>query len=321
MKALIIGCGAIGGHIAYCLYENNFEVSIISRKNAYEKITKYGLKIQINRNKKIIKKKKIKINSSFRVYDSFRDIKNIKFDYIFIAVKLKDYNYNLIKSILKISKKETAIIPPCTNIPFWWLNHFYKNKIQKKNYFNLKNIIGMTMWISSVKKSSNEIVVNHIQRGYPLKSLHKKMNKKAKRLRDIFKVSCKSPLIKDVYSEIFVKSLNALAFNIAALYYQQNNKLLKKNLKAIQMIEKIMLEGEEIMKSLKIKHTQNYLERIKQTLSSSVHTMSMFYDYKKGRKLELKYLWKSFVEISKLSGINMSYTKKIYNDLQKILKI
>ena len=38
-----------------------------------------------------------------------------------------------------------------------------------------------------------------------------------------------------------------------ALYYQQNNKSLKKNKKAIKMVEKIMLEGEEIMKPLKIK--------------------------------------------------------------------
>ena len=35
------------------------------------------------------------------------------------------------------------------------------------------------------------------------------------------------------YLVIFIKSLNALAFNMVALYYQQNNKSLKKNAKAM----------------------------------------------------------------------------------------
>ena len=75
------------------------------------------------------------------------------------------------------------------------------------------------------------------------------------------------------------------------------------------------------MKLLKIKHPQNYKERINQTLSSSVHTMSMLNDYKKGKKIELKYLWKSFQNISRLSKINIPYTKKIYDELYKKLKI
>ena len=56
MKALIIGCGAIGGHLAHCLCENGFDVFIIAKKDSYQKIKKDGLKIQINKNKKIIKK-------------------------------------------------------------------------------------------------------------------------------------------------------------------------------------------------------------------------------------------------------------------------
>jgi len=323
MKALIIGCGAIGGHLAHCLYENGFEVLIIAKKDSYQKVKKEGLRIQINKNKKIIKKTHLKIDNKFKIYKSLKDVKGLNLDFIFITVKLKDYNSKLIQSILKLTNKNTAIIPPCTNVPYWWTNFFFKNnkKKIKKNYFRMENIIGMTMWVSSVKKSSNQIIVKHIQRGYPLKPLNKKMIEKGNKLRNALKVSCKSPKINNIYSEIFIKSLNALAFNMVALYFQQNNKSLKKNVKAIKMVEKIMLEGEEIMKPLKIKHPQNYKERINQTLSSSVHTMSMLGDYKKGKKIELKYLWASFREISKLSKINMPYTKKIYIELSNALKI
>ena len=323
MRAIIIGCGAIGGHIAYCLYERGFDVLIIAKQDTYERIKKNGLRVQINKNKKILKNKCIKVNNRFNVYRSLGDLKGLKIDFIFITVKLKDYNNRLIKTILKLVDKNTAIIPPCTNIPMWWINNFFKNKIKnkRKNYFKTENIIGMTMWLSSEKKTPNKILVKHIQRGYPLKAISTKMNKKADKLRSVFKSVSKSPLVKNIYSEIYIKSLNALAFNMAALYYQQNNKSLKKNKKAMQMVGKIMLEGEKIMNSLKIKHHQNYKERINQTLSSSVHTMSMLTDFKKRKELELKYLWGSFDSVSKISKIKMPFSKNIYTNLIKKLKI
>ena len=40
MKALIIGCGAIGGHLAHCLCENGFDVFIIAKKDSYQKLKK-----------------------------------------------------------------------------------------------------------------------------------------------------------------------------------------------------------------------------------------------------------------------------------------
>ena len=80
MKALIIGCGAIGGHLAYCLYENGFDVLIIAKKDSYQKIKKEGLRIQINKNKKIIKKAHLKIDNKFKIYKSLKDIKGLNLE-------------------------------------------------------------------------------------------------------------------------------------------------------------------------------------------------------------------------------------------------
>lgn len=323
MRALIIGCGAIGGHIAYCLNKKNFEVTIIAKKDSAKKINQDGLKIQVNNNQKKLISVNLKTNSKFSVYQNLNEVKKKKFDFIFITVKLKDFNTKLIRSISKICDSDTAIIPPCTNIPLWWINNFYGNKIKnkKKNYFKMENIIGLTMWISSEKKSLNKILVRHVQRGYPLKEINKKMHDKAKKLREVFKSTCKSPKIRNIYAEVFIKSLNALAFNMVALFFNQNNRSLKKNKKAIEMIKKIMIEGEQIIKFLKISYPQNCNERIKQTLSSSVHTMSMLSDLKKKKDLELKYLWHSFEIVLNLTKIKMEFTKKIYGQLLKKLKL
>jgi len=321
MKAVIIGCGAIGGHIAYSLYKKGFEVNIVCKSDAFKKIKKNGLHVQVNKNKKNLKNKTIHVNEKFRLHKSINQLSIKKIDYLFITVKLYHYNNFLIKKILRLVDIDTAIIPPCTNIPLWWINRFFSSKIKKKvnKYFNVNNIIGMTMWLSSIKKNPNHIFVKHIQRGYPLKALNKKMNNKAKILRNAFQLTSKSPEVDNIYSEIFTKSLNSLAFNITALYYKQTNKRLKNNQSAINMLNKIMVEGEQISNCLGIFHKQNYKERIKQTLSSSIHTMSMLSDYKNGKEIELKYLWRSFKLLSNLTKIKMQYTNMIYKKLIKSL--
>jgi ketopantoate reductase len=79
----------------------------------------------------------------------------------------------------------------------------------------------------------------------------------------------------------------------------------------------VMNEGEEIAKKLNIKLEQNSKQRIDQTLSSSVHTMSMLNDFKKNKKIELKYLWSSFKMICENLNIKMQYTDFL---VKKVLK-
>ena len=41
---------------------------------------------------------------------------------------------NLLKKILQHADKNTAIIPPCTELPYWW----FQNILRKKKYVNTK---------------------------------------------------------------------------------------------------------------------------------------------------------------------------------------
>ena len=68
MRAVIVGCGAIGGHIAYSLYKYGFEVNIICRANTFQKIKRDGLHVQVNKNKKILNKEIIRVNKNFRIH-------------------------------------------------------------------------------------------------------------------------------------------------------------------------------------------------------------------------------------------------------------
>ena len=168
----------------------------------------------------------------------------------------------------------------------------------------------MTMWLSGKIEKPGVVRISHIQRGLPIKEVYKDKKKQVDLLRNDIKKNCRSPKVKNIFSEIFIKSLNSLAFNSIALKYNKNNKMLSQNEKAKNDIKKILEEGDVILKNNNMKIPQTPKSRIDQTLSSSKHTMSMLNSVNKKKKTELKQLWKSFEKINKVFNYKMSFTKK-----------
>ena len=52
MNVLIFGAGAIGSHIAYCMYKTGHVVNLVCRGKHYVNIRDNGLIVQINNNEK-----------------------------------------------------------------------------------------------------------------------------------------------------------------------------------------------------------------------------------------------------------------------------
>ena len=115
--------------------------------------------------------------------------------------------------------------------------------------------------------------------------------------------------------EIFTKSINSLAFNLIAMKYKQKNSELKKNPDAINDIISIMREGNDICSFFNLKLVQSIEERIRQTLKSSTHTMSMLSDFLKKRKSEMPFLWNSYEDLNKYTKIKMDKTEAVYKEL------
>ena len=198
--------------------------------------------------------------------------------------------------------------PGATNVAETTAHTGHINNKNSYSNINIENIIGMTMWLSAVVESPGKVIIRHVQRGYPLKEVFPKMKKKADILREAFNKTCVSPNVENIHAEIFTKSLNALAFNLVALDREFNNSQLKNDKKAIFDISEIMKEGEQITKLLDIKLSQSIQERIEQTLSSTVHTMSMLNDFEKGKEIELKYLWESYKNVIDSMNIKMKHS-------------
>ena len=176
------------------------------------------------------------------------------------------------------------------------------------------------MWLSGKIVKPGFVKISHIQRGFPIKEVYSIKKRNVNNLRNDIQKVCRSPKVQNIFSEIFIKSLNSLAFNLIALKYKQNNYELSKNKKAQKDIINILNEGDYILQYNNIKVPQSPISRIKQTLSSNKHTMSMLNSVKI-KKTELKLLWESFEKICETLKHEMIITKKNLMFVKKIWQI
>jgi ketopantoate reductase len=175
------------------------------------------------------------------------------------------------------------------------------------------------MWLSAKVTNPGFVEVRHVQRGYPIMEFDKSHSKNVSVLRRLLRRNCISPKVNNIFSELYIKAINSFAFNLIALKTEFNNNQLSKHKSSINSVKKIFEEFDNIIISLTLPILQSKNSRIKQTLSSTTHTLSMLYDFKKNKKVELPYLWRTFKLLSNLMNKDIKFTKKIYNDVLKKL--
>ena len=81
-----------------------------------------------------------------------------------------------------------------------------------------------------------------------------------------------------------------------------------------------MNEFETIVKRLNIPIYQTINSRIKQTLLSKNHTMSMLNDYNSGRKIEIMNCWNNLNLLNKAINTKTKLSEKTYNLVIKKIK-
>ena len=86
----------------------------------------------------------------------------------------------------------------------------------------------MTMWVSAKVVEPGIIEVRHIQRGYPIMEFDINQKKNVNKLRKQIRKNCISPHVKNIFSELYIKSINSFAFNLLALKTEYNNRMLKR---------------------------------------------------------------------------------------------
>jgi len=244
-------------------------------------------------------------------------------DYVFLTMKVSGFSTQVAKLVQPLIGPRTTILPPSTSIPYWW---FYNLEGKYENcrlprcdpgdqFWELmppSQVIGFTMWLSAVQLGPGKVRLRHVQRGYPLGELGGKITQRVERLAAAFEAGgIPAPLIPNIRSEIFIKSVNSLAFNLVAVLGDANNGTIGEVPEAVETLQNVMGECEAIAVELGIPILQSADSRIKQTLSARMHTMSMLHDLRVGKPLELRMLWSSFQDLEELTCIRLPITRAL----------
>ena len=144
----------------------------------------------------------------------------------------------------------------------------------------------------------------------------------SKKYRKCLKKYCKSPIVKNFTSEAIIKVTNSFAFNLVALNTNYENFEINLSINAKKKILEILKETDKIIIKLGLKVPQTPESRIKQTLSSNVHIMSMLEDFRNGKKIEINNQWDSIKNLSTALGIKLVHSNRLYDKVKrKILTI
>jgi len=307
----VVGAGAIGCHIAYVLHKAGNDVTLVARGENLKTLQSEGLRMRICGED--VPPVKIKAT------DKPDQVGQV--DYVFLTMKVSGYDSSVAEMIRPMIGDQTTILPPTTTIPYWW---FYKwqGKLQNCRLSKVdpcgmlwdlmppEKVVGFTMWLSAVQLGPGRVELRHVQRGYPLGELDGSKSRRVERLAAAFeRGSIPSPRVPCIRSEIFIKSLNSLAFNVVALLGDASNGTIADAPEAVEVLHRVMKECEVLAETLGLTIGQNAESRIKQTLSARMHTMSMLHDLRIGKSLELRPLWTSFEDLASHLDIDLPLTR------------
>jgi 2-dehydropantoate 2-reductase len=320
LTACIFGAGSIGCHVAFCLQKAGVETYIVARGDNLKALQNNGLHINICGEK----------HHTYNIH-AVADAAEIgkPVDYLFLTVK----TYSLSSIVDKVSPvigPDTTILPPTTSLPFWWFhkmgsdlggldpeavaqfNDLVDPGQQLANVLPPDQCIGFTMWLSAVQEGPGRVHVKHVQRGYPIGELDGKPSARVTRLCDALEAGgIMAPRGLNIRSEIFIKAVNSLCFNTVAVLTGAVNGLIADDSDAPAVIKTMMLELEQLAGAMELPVLQSADARIKQTLASRAHTMSMLHDMKIGKPLEANDLWISFQALAEVTGISLPVSKSL----------
>lgn len=309
----IVGAGAIGCHLAYVLQKAGNDVTLIARGANLKVIQNEGLHMTIC-GEEIGRVR-------MRATDNPEEVGQV--DYVFLTMKVSGYDTKVVDLIRPLVGEHTTILPPTTSIPYWWFHQFggkfencRLNRVDPGgalwDMLPPQKVIGFTMWLSAVQEGPGKVVLRHVQRGYPVGELDGSRSERVDRLADALeRGGIPAPRVPCIRSEIFIKSLNSLAFNVVAVLGDAQNGTIADVPEAVSTLLTVMRECEAVAEVLGINIAQSAEGRVTQTLSARMHTMSMLHDLRVGKPLELRPLWTSFKDLAELVGVPLPITRAL----------
>ena len=302
MRVCIFGAGAIGAYLGLELSLAGVDVTLVARGSHYEFMKKNGVRLRIGVEEKV---------SHPHCVNSPEDAGEQ--DYIFITLKTHTSS-SVASELIPLLGPKTSVVTAQNGLPWWyfynldgpWKNHQLTSVDPNNSQWDVigpRRVIGTVIYPAAEIVSPGIIELQpHIsQNRMPIGELDGYKSTRVSELsKALINAGFKSPIRKDIRSDIWVKLWGNLAFNPISALTGQTLESIASNPETRLVARKMMLEAQAIAELLGVKFKINVDTRIEGARAVGHHRTSMLQDLMLGRPIEIEALLGSINEIGKL---------------------
>ncbi|GAB4510949.1 MAG: 2-dehydropantoate 2-reductase [Sulfuricaulis sp.] len=313
MKICIVGAGAIGGLMGAKLALAGEEVTLIARGAHLEAMQKNGLKLIEEDGSEHVAKN---VKATSRVAEAGKQ------DVVILALKAHQVE-PVAKEIPALFHDKTVVVTTQNGIPWWYFQkhggEFEGRRVETVDpqghlmaSIEVERILGCVVYPAAEIVSPGVIKLIEGNR-FPVGELDGSESERVKNITTIFtKAGFKSPVLKDIRSEIWLKLWGNLSFNpISALTHSTLVDICQFPLTR-QLAAGMMTEAQTIAHKLNIEFRVSLEKRIAGAEKVGKHKTSMLQDIEIGRAIEIDALVGAVIELGRLTQTPTPHIDSVY---------
>jgi len=313
MKICIVGAGAIGGLLGAKLALAGEEVTLIARGPHLTALQQNGLKL-------------IEEDGSEHVAKNVRATSKLseagKQDVVILALKAHQVE-PIAKEIPVMFHDQTVVVTTQNGIPWWYFQkhggEFEGRRVETVDpqgnlmaSIEVERILGCVVYPAAEIESPGVIKLIEGNR-FPVGELDGSETERVKNITATFtKAGFKSPVLKDIRSEIWLKLWGNLSFNpISALTHSTLVDICQFPLTR-QLAADMMTEAQTIAHKLGVEFRVSLEKRIAGAEKVGKHKTSMLQDIEIGRAIEIDALVGAVIELGRLTQTPTPHIDSVY---------
>jgi 2-dehydropantoate 2-reductase len=321
MKICIVGAGAIGGLLGAKLALAGEEVTLIARGAHLEAMQKNGLKLIEEDGSEHVTKN---VKATSRIAEAGKQ------DLVILALKAHQVE-PIANEIPALFHDQTAVVTTQNGIPWWYFQkhggEFEGRRVETVDpqghlmaSIEVERILGCVVYPAAEIVSPGVIKLIEGNR-FPVGELDGSESERVKNITATFtKAGFKSPVLKDIRSEIWLKLWGNLSFNpISALTHSTLVDICQFPLTR-SLAADMMTEAQTIAHKLNVEFRVSLEKRIAGAEKVGKHKTSMLQDIEIGRAIEIDALVGAVIELGKLTQTPTPHIDAVYACVKLLAK-
>jgi len=313
MKIAVVGAGAIGGYLGARLSAAGEEVTFIARNRNLQAINANGFKLIQEDGSELLAK-------NVRAIQHYAEAGPQ--DVVLLTVKAHQVQ-DLLPGLRGLFGPHTAVVTMINGLP-WWYFHKLAGPYEGRSLQSLdpsgalaaniepERIIGSIVYPASELVAPGVVKVIEGNR-FSLGELDGSRSERIEALsKAMMNAGFKSPISRDIRSEIWVKLWGNLSFNpISALTHATLEDICRYG-PTRDLVAAMMREAQAVGEKLGVEFKISLDKRIAGAEAVGAHKTSMLVDVEHGRALELQALVGSVVELGQITDTPTPTINAIY---------